>query len=150
MKRFILIIGIISFFAVVANEKDKAGIEIEIKENAKVSLKNFTIDFTVKNNTNRDILFNPDYIKKISLDQPSSEGIHYKKVAYELNYNNTGLVSIPSKSSFKFIRELDYVASDFTKHNRKKKMEGLYFISIFYEIEDKLYSTGIKQIYLTY
>ena len=60
MKRFILIIGIISFFAVVANEKDKAGIEIEIKENAKVSLKNFTIDFTVKNNTNRDILFNPD------------------------------------------------------------------------------------------
>jgi hypothetical protein len=123
---------------------------VSVEENTNVSLKNFAIEFTVKNNTNRDISFHPSYIKKISLDQPIRDGIHYNKVAYQINYSKTGFVSIPSKKSFKVIRKLDFIANDFIEKNKNKKLNGQYFLRVLYEIEDNLYSTGGTEIHLTY
>ncbi len=122
---------------------------IEIENTGKVSLKNFTLKISVKNNAQKEIEFNPDLIKVFSLDD-SELKYGYEYVIQEFSYSNSRLIKIKPNEIYNFEKSFEYIEKEFLDKYKNKKIEGDYYISLFYEIENELYQSNMKMISITY
>lgn len=132
---------------VMINGKQKFIIEIE--NTGKVSLKNFTLKISAKNNAQNEVEFNPDFIKVFSLDE-SELRFGYEYVVHEFTYSKNNLIIIKPKKTYKFEKNFEHIAKEFFDKYKNKKIEGDYYISLLYEIENELYQSNMKMISITY
>ncbi|MBK8399490.1 MAG: hypothetical protein IPL26_30145 [Leptospiraceae bacterium] len=133
----------------ISDDHSENKITVSIENNEKINLKDFIVNFTITNNTSRDIQVHPDYIKLVSFDS-FEKNIHYSRASHEINYTDTGFIKVRAMQKHEFKNRFDFIANDFIEKNKNIKIDGSYFVHFLYVIEKKTYSTGIKQIYLTY